>query len=244
MGTIEVEPETGEITSDSPRNQQERSLMKQSFSEVASKMGMTTSSLQAVLWYYEQALYSAHGTPKESWSFSDAARRAQAEEKARMPDAKPPQEPVSFGPRPADLARRAREESFNPEEFASDERSEYTVTRNPKPPTWIPPANLKEGIPHSEPVQVEIPLSELSVSRQAFDRASTDNLRGRGSRTKGPIEVFYDTHKGQYLVEDGMHRLVQAHAAGQKVMSAKLWSGYSDVIANVSPEDRMDLTKK
>jgi hypothetical protein len=246
MGTIEVEPETGEITSDSPRNQQERSLMKQSFSEVASKMGMTTSSLQAVLWYYEQALYSAHGTPKESWSFSDAARRAQAEEKARMPDAKPPQEPVSFGPRPADLARRAREESFNPEEFASDERSEYTqgVTRNPKPPTWIPPANLKEGIPHSEPVQVEIPLSELSVSRQAFDRASTDNLRGRGSRTKGPIEVFYDTHKGQYLVEDGMHRLVQAHAAGQKVMPAKLWSGYSDVIANVSPEDRMDLTKK
>jgi hypothetical protein len=127
MGTIEVEPETGEITSDSPRNAQERSLMKQSFAEVASKMGMTTSSLQAVLWYYEQALYSAHGTPKESWSFSDAARRAQAEEKANAPtQVEPPQEPVSFGPRPAELARRAREkaqreqeESFNPEEFAT-----------------------------------------------------------------------------------------------------------------------------
>jgi hypothetical protein len=118
MGTIETDPESGEVTSDSPRNQQERALMKQSFSEVAQKLGMTTSSLQAVLWYYEQALYTAHGVPKESWSFSDAARRAQAEEKANAPTkAEPTPEPVSFGPREG--AGRYRDEAteFNPEDL-------------------------------------------------------------------------------------------------------------------------------
>ena len=85
MGTIETDPTggktgEGEITTDSPRSDKERNLMKQSFSETADKLGMTTSALQATLWYYEQALYSAHGSAKESWSFSDAAQRAKDEE--------------------------------------------------------------------------------------------------------------------------------------------------------------------
>jgi hypothetical protein len=74
MGTAEVAPD-GELYTDRPRSGRERELMKKSFSETADKLGMTTSSLQAVLWYYEQALYSAHGSAKESWSFSDAAQR-------------------------------------------------------------------------------------------------------------------------------------------------------------------------
>lgn len=100
MGTIEpneIEDDKNALATDSPRSQKERQLMKQSFAETAEKMGLTTSSLQAVLWYYEQALYTAHGSPKESWSFSDAAKRAQAEEKERS------------------------SESFNPEEFAFSE---------------------------------------------------------------------------------------------------------------------------
>jgi hypothetical protein len=95
--------------------------MKQSFSEVADNLKLTTSSLQAVLWYYEQALYSAHGTPKESWSFSDAARRAQAEEKAKAPEAKtepaPKPETNQFGPREGEEKRRNRDIAFNPEDF-------------------------------------------------------------------------------------------------------------------------------
>lgn len=79
MGTAEIAPD-GELATDRPMNAKERELMKQSFKETADKMGMTTSSLQAVLWYYEQALYSAHGSPKESWSFSDAAKRVADEE--------------------------------------------------------------------------------------------------------------------------------------------------------------------
>lgn len=83
MGTIETDPNAGlygEVTTDAPRSDKERNLMKQSFAETADKLKMSTSALQAVLWYYEQALYSAHGSAKESWSFSDAAKRARDEE--------------------------------------------------------------------------------------------------------------------------------------------------------------------
>jgi hypothetical protein len=84
MGTMEFgkDPKTGEtgITSDAPRNGAERDLMKQSFEHTADKLGLSTSSLQAVLWYYEQALYRAHGVPKDSWSFSDAAKRVASEQ--------------------------------------------------------------------------------------------------------------------------------------------------------------------
>ena len=119
MGSIEVEPETGEIASDAPRNQQERALMKLSFSEVAQKLGLTTSSLQAVLWYYEQALYTAHGTPKESWSFSDAARRAQSEAKAKAAEpVAPSTEPLEGeNPREREGRYRDKDTEFNPEDL-------------------------------------------------------------------------------------------------------------------------------
>jgi hypothetical protein len=89
MGTMEFGKDkegVDEIKSDSPRNGAERDLMKQSFEGTAKKLGLTTSSLQAVLWYYEQALYGAQGIPKESWSFRDAAQRA-AKEEAAVPEA-------------------------------------------------------------------------------------------------------------------------------------------------------------
>ena len=79
MGTTEVGPD-GEVTTDSPRSNKERSLMRQSFDETAQKLGISTSSLQAVLWYYEQALYHVHGAAKESWNFADAAKRVSDEE--------------------------------------------------------------------------------------------------------------------------------------------------------------------
>jgi hypothetical protein len=91
MGTLDLDPrieDKGKITSESdvPRNNTERGLMKESFEKTADKLGLTTSSLQAVLWYYEQALYRAHGLPVESWSFSDAAKRVAGEHKA-VPEA-------------------------------------------------------------------------------------------------------------------------------------------------------------
>ena len=71
--------------------------MHKSFSETADKLGLSTSSLQAVLWYYEQALYSKQGIPKESWSFRDAAKRAVSE----MPKAEEA-ESFNFGNNPTD----------------------------------------------------------------------------------------------------------------------------------------------
>ena len=73
-----------EISTEAPRNSSERALQKASFGEAAQKLGLSTSSLQAVLWYYEQALYTAHGVPKVSWSFSDAAARVAKEEAGRQ----------------------------------------------------------------------------------------------------------------------------------------------------------------
>jgi hypothetical protein len=96
MGTIETgldKDGNEKIKSDSPRNGAERDLMKQSFEHTAKKLGLTTSSLQAVLWYYEQSLYSKQGIPKESWSFKDAAERAAKEEGAKAPQ----QEGFNFG---------------------------------------------------------------------------------------------------------------------------------------------------
>jgi hypothetical protein len=87
MGTLDLDPrieDKGKLLSESdvPRNNTERGLMKESFEKTATKLGLTTSSLQAVLWYYEQALYRAHGLPVESWSFSDAAKRVAKEANA------------------------------------------------------------------------------------------------------------------------------------------------------------------
>ena len=91
MGTLDLDPrieEKGKMTSesDTPRNNTERGLMRESFEKTAQKLNLSTSSLQAVLWYYEQALYRAHGLPVESWSFSDAAKRVAKEAKA-VPEA-------------------------------------------------------------------------------------------------------------------------------------------------------------
>jgi hypothetical protein len=82
MGTAEIGKDSfgnDAVLTDSPRSGKERSLMKQSFEQVAQKLGKSTSQLQAILWYYEQGLYRAHGLKTESWSFSDAAKRAQKE---------------------------------------------------------------------------------------------------------------------------------------------------------------------
>ena len=79
MGTAEVvknKEGIPELSTDAPRNNTERRLMKESFEKIAQKFNKTTSQMQAVLWYYEQGLYRAHGLNTESWSFEDAAARA------------------------------------------------------------------------------------------------------------------------------------------------------------------------
>jgi GNAT superfamily N-acetyltransferase len=74
MGTADIDKE-GKLV-DQPRNTKERKIVKQTFEEAAKELGMTTSSLQAVLWYYEKALYEAHGVNKVGAStFSEGAQK-------------------------------------------------------------------------------------------------------------------------------------------------------------------------
>jgi hypothetical protein len=77
MGTVKIGPDGLLNDKVSPV---ERRLMHQSFNETAQKLGITTSSLQAVMWYYEQALYDKHGVPTTPKSFSEAARAARDRE--------------------------------------------------------------------------------------------------------------------------------------------------------------------
>jgi hypothetical protein len=106
---------------------------------------------------------------------------------------------------------------------------------------WQPPANLAKGISKDAAVDTQIPIQNISVSPQAYSRASSDIAKGRGSKTSEPVQIFYNPDNGQYLVEDGMHRVVEAHQRGETHIPAKLWSGYSDTIANVRGE-KMDLS--
>jgi hypothetical protein len=82
MGTLEWDEEGKLKTDTGTRNDKERALMTKSFSEVAEDLGLTTASLQAVMWYYEQALYTAQGIAKRTGTFSGAAARLMMEEKA------------------------------------------------------------------------------------------------------------------------------------------------------------------
>ena len=107
---------------------------------------------------------------------------------------------------------------------------------------WKPPADLEKGIAKDEAVDTNIPIEKISVSEDAYNRTHADNVKNRGSKTEGPVEIFYNPDNGQFLVEDGMHRIVDAHEKGETSVPAKLWSGYSDTIANVPKDSRMDLS--
>jgi hypothetical protein len=122
------------------------------------------------------------------------------------------------------------------------------MVREPKSnggaPEWEPPKGLEKGIPHDEPVDTEIPLDKISVSKRSLEGAQRNTAAGRGTKTEGPVSLFYNTDNGQFLVEDGMHRIAKAHAEGKTSIPAKLWSGYSDTIANVASEDKAELGKR
>src|SRR5581483_4541602 len=103
-------------------------------------------------------------------------------------------------------------------------------------PSFVPPENLERGIDREDAVDVNIPLDQLTLHKRAMERAGVDIDQNRPSRTEGPVDVFYDTSKKQYLVADGQHRVQEAIRRGDKSIPAKLWSGYSDYIAPVYDE--------
>lgn len=72
MGTLI--DKNGEVQQ-SPRNATERRLQQESFNEVAKQTGLSVAEAQAVIWYYEQHLYTKHGVDSLSGSYGDAAEK-------------------------------------------------------------------------------------------------------------------------------------------------------------------------
>lgn len=195
--------------------------MKQSFSEVAQKLGLTTSSLQAVLWYYEQALYSAHGTPKESWSFSDAARRAQVEEKAKatsQPEAPLP-EPEGQNPREREGKYKDKDAEFNPEDF---ENPKQTVSGDEVVKHVMKTADTTEeyarelvGLDAGGDYTLEdVPISKITTKQEG----TIPRFAKQYARMSTPLPpIVLDMDLG---VRDGNHRLEAAKLRGDTTVKA------------------------
>jgi len=66
-----------------PRNAGERNLMREVITEVATKLNMDVSELQAVLWYTEQALYRQYGIDASSVAYDTAATKYFASKRGR-----------------------------------------------------------------------------------------------------------------------------------------------------------------
>ena len=74
-GTLTKGPVSEQGLVDAPRNEAERSIMKQWNRAVASNIKLDEQANQAVLWYYEQSLYYNLGVKSaRSESFSDGAK--------------------------------------------------------------------------------------------------------------------------------------------------------------------------
>lgn len=74
-GTLTSGPISEQGLVDAPRNESERSVMKEFNRSVATNMNLDEQANQAVLWYYEQSLYYNMGIKSaRSESFSDGAK--------------------------------------------------------------------------------------------------------------------------------------------------------------------------
>ena len=58
-----------------PRNLKERQIMDSYISEIATKVNLNNRDTQAVLWYFEQGLYTKLGVNSEPKSYADATRK-------------------------------------------------------------------------------------------------------------------------------------------------------------------------
>lgn len=77
MGTL-LSDESESGLQDAPRNESERAVMKRLWGDLASEFGVSLRDAQAIMWYYEQELYSALGAKATPRSYADAAEKIQA----------------------------------------------------------------------------------------------------------------------------------------------------------------------
>jgi hypothetical protein len=71
------------VASEESRNDQERNIVNRYIQEIAKKVGQNTEDTQAVLWYFEQGLYTKLGVKSEPTSYADKTREEFQDEPKR-----------------------------------------------------------------------------------------------------------------------------------------------------------------
>lgn len=93
-----------------------------------------------------------------------------------------------------------------------------------------------------ETQNVEMPFSDLIISRNSLFGAFRDVSIGRISKTFGPLQVW-QTEDGKYQLTDGYHRAFVSLLLGQKITPVKvIGSGYSDYHAVARFGDRFEYS--
>lgn len=102
---------------------------------------------------------------------------------------------------------------------------------------FSPPKGLEKGL--DKPVTIEIPIAQLTQSNKVMARTFSDINKGEIAKTNGPIDVWYDIERGQYLITDGNHRVAEALKRGENSIKVNLTSGLqNDYYAPVPKGER------
>ena len=71
------------VASEMARNDQERNIMNRYIQEISKRVGENTDDVQAVLWYFEQGLYTKLGVKSEPASYAEKTREEFQDESSR-----------------------------------------------------------------------------------------------------------------------------------------------------------------
>ena len=73
-GNFRTDKNGKRVASEEARNDQERNIMNRYIQEIAKRVGQNTEDTQAVLWYFEQGLYTKLGVKSEPTSYAEKTR--------------------------------------------------------------------------------------------------------------------------------------------------------------------------
>ena len=89
-----------------------------------------------------------------------------------------------------------------------------------------------------------VPADQILASKRSVEESAVDSRSGRGSRAKGPLEVWR-LEDGRLLLIDGHHRFAEGIRSGKRNFEVKLiGEGYSDYYATPSKDNEFKVPKR
>ena len=82
-GSFRKDKDGNRVASEMARNDQERNIMNRYIQEISKRVGENTDDVQAVLWYFEQGLYTKLGVKSEPASYAEKTREEFQDESSR-----------------------------------------------------------------------------------------------------------------------------------------------------------------